>query len=256
MRYAWDQFDSYFGRERMGSWSPMAKAAMGGLARWDRTTSGRVTRYLAISQHVAKRIALYYNRSSVVVYPPVDTDFFRPASAMDVGTYFLVVSALVPYKRLEVAIGACRRLGAPLKIVGQGPELGRLKRDAGAGVEFLGSCSDEQIRALYRGARAVLLPGEEDFGIVPVEAQACGRPVVALARGGALETVLDGRTGVLVPEATPEAFAEGLERVASLDLDPAVIRDHARSFSRQRFLDEMSDRIEETLRVFRERQAS
>ncbi|HSC27265.1 MAG TPA: glycosyltransferase, partial [Vicinamibacterales bacterium] len=183
------------------------------------------------------RIRRYYNRGSVVVYPPVDTDFYRPADdrrAPD--PCFLAVSALVPYKRLDVAIEACRRVGAPLKIVGSGPELARLARRAGPEVEFLGWRADEEVRALYRSATAVVLPGVEDFGMVPVEAQACGCPVVALAEGGSLETVRDGETGVLVPEGSPEALADGLARARTLGFDRTAIRAHALQFSRDRFL--------------------
>jgi glycosyltransferase involved in cell wall biosynthesis len=170
------------------------------------------------------------------VYPPVDTEFYRPADnqrAVDLG--FLVVSALVPYKKIDVVIDACRRVGAPLRIVGEGPELPRLRRMAGPNVEFLGWRSDEEIRELYRRAAALLLPGVEDFGIVPVEAQACGCPVVAPAAGGATESVVDGETGMLVTEPSGPAFAEVLARVPALNLDPMRIRQHALRFSRDRF---------------------
>jgi glycosyltransferase involved in cell wall biosynthesis len=138
-------------------------------------------------------------------------------------------------------------VGLPLRIVGQGPELRRLQRLGGSGVELLGTRTDEEIRRLYRGARVAMLPGEEDFGIVPLEAQACGCPVVALARGGALETVVDGVTGVLVPEATIDAFMTGLRRAEAARFDPAAIRDHAARFGRDRFADEIRACIEETL---------
>ena len=235
MRYAWDQFDAYFGPDQVGAVaSGLLRPVLGGLARWDRATAGRVDRFLANSQYVAGRIGRYYNRRSTIVYPPVDTDFyttdFRTSSRS-----FLIVSALVPYKRLEVAIDACNRLSAPLKVVGTGPEEGRLRTMAGPGVQFLGWQSNEQIRALYRSSAATLLPGTEDFGIVPVESQACGTPVVALDEGGARETVVDGTTGVLVPEATPEAFADGLHRLMSTRFDPEAARANALRFSRQEF---------------------
>jgi glycosyltransferase involved in cell wall biosynthesis len=246
MRYAWDQFDAYFGPARLGVLSRAARRVMAAMARWDARTSGRVHRYVANSQYVAERIARYYNRRSAVVYPPVDTEFFQPTGPGP-GAGFLVVSALVPYKRLEVAIDACRLVGAPLRIVGTGPELARLQQVSGPDVAFLGAQTDEELRRLYGEARAVLLPGEEDFGIVPVEAQSCGRPVVALGRGGALETVVDGKTGVLVPEATPEAFADGLRRVARLGTDPRTIRAHALRFGRDRFAREMAAAVEDLM---------
>jgi glycosyltransferase involved in cell wall biosynthesis len=150
-----------------------------------------------------------------------------------------MVTALVPYKRADLAIEACRRARVPLRIVGDGPERPTLERIAGSGVEFLGTRSDEELRTLYRSAAAVLLPGEEDFGIVPVEAQACGRPVVALARGGALETIVDGVTGVLVADSTAQAFADGITRALSQDFDSATIRAHALRFGRSRFAREI-----------------
>jgi glycosyltransferase involved in cell wall biosynthesis len=240
MRYAWDQFDAYFGPERIGRMgSRLMRPIMARMANWDRETAGRVDRYVAISHYVAGRIARYYNREATVVYPPVDTRFFTPdGSAPE--RYALVVSALVPYKRVEIAIEACRRAAVPLKIVGDGPERASLARAAsGGGVTFLGRLTDDEVRELYRRASVVLLPGEEDFGIVPLEAQACGRPVVALGRGGALETVVPDSTGVLVDELTGAAFADAIARVLDRPFDGAAIRRHAERFGRERFGDEI-----------------
>ncbi len=247
MRYVWDQFDAYFGPARLGSVAsrvmrPVARA----LARWDAQTANRPDRYVAISQYVASRIRRYYNREAGVVYPPVDTAFFCPDSTAPDGTA-LIVSALVPYKRVDLAIEACRQAGVPLRIVGQGPEAARLRTVARSGVEFLGTLSDEEVRAAYRRSSVVLLPGEEDFGIVPLEAQACGRPVVALGRGGALETVIDGVTGVLVPDPSVDSLAEGMARALSGRFDAAVIRRHAERFGRERFVAQLTAVVEETL---------
>ena len=238
MRYAWDQFGAYFGPAQVGTGrSRLLRPVMAALARWDRATAGRVDSFVANSRYVAERIRRYYNRESTVVYPPVDTAFYRPDDdRLPSRSGFLVVSGLVPYKRLDVAIEACRRLGAPLTIVGTGPELGRLKALAGPDVTFLGWRSNEEIRELYRHATATLLPGVEDFGMVPVEAQACGCPVVALATGGAAETVVDGETGVLVFEATAEAFADGLSRASERAFASAPLREHALGFSREQFV--------------------
>ena len=240
MRYAWDQFGAYFGPDQVGAArSRLLRQVMAGLARWDAATARRVDRFLANSQYVAGRIRRYYNRGSTVVYPPVDTAFYslpEPAGHRQPDSSFLIVSALVPYKRLEVAIEACRQARVPLKIVGRGPEEARLRRLAGPDVDFLGWRADDEIRDLYRRAAAVLLPGTEDFGMVPVEAQACGTPVVALAAGGACETVVDGLTGVLVEDGSPDAFAAGLSRVRTLRRDPIAIRANAERFSRTRFL--------------------
>lgn len=235
MRYAWDQFEAYFGPARVGrARSAVLRRVMAWLARWDRATAGRVDRYVANSQYVAGRIGRYYNRVASVVYPPVDTDFFAPDAARP-RTHYLIVSALVPYKRVELAMDACRQLGRPLVIAGDGPDRARLQSRASDGVTFTGAVSNEAIRDLYRGAHAVLLPGEEDFGIVPVEAQACGTPVIALGRGGALETTLDGTTGILVDAPTPAAFAAGIARAERTGWDRAALRANAERFSAAAF---------------------
>ena len=250
MRYAWDQFDAYFGPDRLGRPASAAmRVLMNRLARWDQKTAVRANRYVAISHYVAGRIHRYYNREATVVYPPVDTDFFHPDSAVP-GRYALVVSALVPYKRLDLAIHACRIAGVPLKIVGEGPDRGRLERRARDNkheVEFLGRRSNDEVRELYRRAAVVMLPGEEDFGIVPLEAQACGRPVVAYARGGALETVVAEETGLLVEEAAPAAFADAVRRAIDRRFDSTAIRRHAERFGRARFAAEMDAIVRETL---------
>lgn len=248
MRYAWDQFDEYFGPTRVGATrSRLYRLFLNHLARWDASTAPRVDRYVANSRHVAGRIRRYYNRAATVVYPPVDTTYYCPNGSPQF-PYFLIVSALVPYKRIDLAIDACQIAQVPLKIAGVGPERERLEAHAGPDVDFLGACSDSQIRDLYRGAQALLLPGEEDFGIAPVESLACGRPVVGLARGGATETVQDGSTGVLVDDATPQAFAEGINRARSLRFDSSHIREQALRFSRVRFHDEMRRCVEDAVR--------
>jgi glycosyltransferase involved in cell wall biosynthesis len=248
MRYAWDQFDAYFGVERVGrTMNRLMRPAMAAMARWDRATEGRVHRYLAISQYVAQRIGLYYNRRSSIVYPPVETTFYTPESdgpTRDEG--FLVVSALVPYKRVELAIAAARLAGVSLTIVGDGPERASLEALGGPAVRFLGWCTNEEIRDLYRSSVATILPGEEDFGIVPLEAQACGRPVVALGRGGALETVVHGETGLLV-EPGEQALADGLRHAAARKWDSTRIRQQAERFSRDRFVHEIEHAIEDTM---------
>jgi glycosyltransferase involved in cell wall biosynthesis len=250
MRYAWDQFDSYFGPAAVGRLpSRLLRPVMARLARWDAATAGRVDRFLANSQYVAGRIGRYYNRRSTIVYPPVDTDYYRPARdqrSPSVPT-FLVVSALVPYKRVDIAVEACRRAGARLRIAGSGPEQARLERSAGPGVEFLGWQSDEEVRQLYRESTAVLMPGVEDFGMVPVEAQACGVPVVALDAGGARETVRHGETGLLVGEASAEAFAGALADAVSRPWDRDVLRANAQRFSRQRFLADFQAAVDEAI---------
>jgi glycosyltransferase involved in cell wall biosynthesis len=251
MRYAWDQFDAYFGPARLGTVpSAVMRRIMDRLARWDRETASRVHRYVTNSRYVAQRIRRYYNREASVVYPPVDTDFFQPAESLPDDSHCLVVSALVPYKRIEVAIEACHLARVPLRIVGQGPERPALERAAarfGGDVAFLGRLPDDGVRDEYRRASLVLMTGEEDFGIVPLEAQACGRPVVALARGGALESIVPDETGLLVDDDKPQPFADAIRRSLSTSFDRRAIRRHAERFSRQRFIDEMTAVVDDTL---------
>jgi glycosyltransferase involved in cell wall biosynthesis len=250
MRYAWDQFGAYFGPRQIGRVpSKLMRPVMAALARWDAATAGRVDRFVANSHYVAARIRRYYNRESLVVYPPVDTAFFRPGTDArpPAEATFLVVSALVPYKRIDVAIEACRRARVPLTIVGRGPEEARLEALGGPGVEFLGWRSDEEVRDLYQRATAVLLPGVEDFGLVPVEAQACGCPVIALGQGGACESVVDGMTGFLVEDGSADAFADAIARARAITFDRDAIRANAERFSRDRFLTHFRSAVADTL---------
>jgi glycosyltransferase involved in cell wall biosynthesis len=249
MRYAWDQFEAYFGPERLGAaGTALMRPVMARLAEWDRRTADRVDRYVAISHHVAGRIGRYYNREASVVYPPVDTTFFRPDETPSEG-FALVVSALVPYKRIDVAIEACANAKVPLLIVGDGPDRSNLEQAATGETRFLGRVPDEAIRDLYRRAAVVLLPGEEDFGIVPLEAQACGRPVVALGKGGALETVVDGETGLLAGEPGAAAFGDAVSRAMAHRFDRGAIRRHAERFGRERFGDEIEALVSDTMQA-------
>jgi len=247
MRYAWDQFDSYFGPDQVGpARSRLLRPVLARLARWDRDTAGRVDRYVANSHYVARRISRYYNRGSDVVHPPVDTEYYRPGPSVGPERFLLAVSALVPYKRLDVAIRAAAAAGLPLTIVGRGPEEARLRALAsasGGDVTFTGWLTDEQIRDLYRSCRAAVMPGVEDFGMVPVEAQACGRPVVALGEGGALDSIVNGLTGILVDDPSVGAFADAFRDAATRDFDAAAIRRHAESFGRTRFQQEFQHAV-------------
>jgi glycosyltransferase involved in cell wall biosynthesis len=243
MRYAWDQFDAYFGPAQVGIVrSRLLRPVLARLARWDAATADRVDRFVANSRYVAGRIRRYYNRESTVVYPPVDTDFYEPDPTCR-PEYFLVVSAMVPYKRLDLAIRACEAAGVPLKMVGRGPEEARLRAMSGPGVEFRGWVSDEDVRRLYQGCRAVIMPGVEDFGMVPVEAQACGRPVIAYAEGGAVESVVEGETGMLVGEQSVDAFADAIAAVSNRSFEAAAIRRHAEGFSTARFKQEFMNTL-------------
>src|SRR5437867_728430 len=166
---------------------------------WDRMTAGGVDHFIADCRHVQGRISRYYKREAEVIYPPVNTRFFTPLQNGNCAGFYLIVSALVPYKRLDLAVDAFNQLRRPLTIVGSGPDLDTLKKRAADNIRFKGFVSDEELRDLYRQCRSVVIPAREDFGLVSLEAQACGRPIVAYAAGGSLESVADGETGVLFP---------------------------------------------------------
>ena len=252
MRYVWDQFDAYFGPGRAGVVTRLAAHAVAPYLRsWDVRSTARAQGLVANSRFVEGRIRRFWNRETdAVVYPPVDTGRFVPA-AEGPDDYALMVSALVPYKRIELAVRAFSQLKRPLWIAGDGPELSRLRALAGDSVRFLGSVASEALPGLYARARFFVLPGEEDFGIAPVEAQAAGRPVLALGRGGALETVIDGETGAFFAEPTVESLIEGVAAIDRLQADPARIRAHAERFDVRRFGPELRsaiDRIRALLR--------
>jgi glycosyltransferase involved in cell wall biosynthesis len=212
MRYAWQGRDTY-----LESWSDrpvrrvLARRLLSRLRRWDRATALRVSHFVAISETVRRRIARCYRRDSRVIQPPVDVEFYTPAvDAEPRGEAYLVVSALVPYKRIDQAVAACSQSGRRLVVIGEGPERARLESMGGSSVKFLGWQPDEVIREHYRRCRALLFPGEEDFGIVPIEALACGMPVIALGRGGVAETV-DRKVGMTYGEPTTAGLTAAIE---------------------------------------------
>lgn len=241
MRYAWLFQEEYFGNNPIKK--ALLKPLLAHLRRWDQESSAQVDRFVAISRHVQARISTYYGRESDLVYPPVDTAYWTPAPTQpattgfgaELGVYDLVVSALVPYKRVDLAVQAYSRSGARLVIVGVGPEWRRLRALAGPNIYFTGWLANSDIRDLYRRARALIFPGEEDFGIVPLEAQACGCPVVALGRGGALETVVKDVSGVFFQEQSPEALLDALAAGARRQWDPLAIRAQAERFAPEHF---------------------
>jgi len=254
VRYAWDRFDDYFG-PRSGSKVPRAVAtrAMRSLRDFDVRSSERVDRFLANSGHVADRIRRYYGRPSEVIPPPVDTERFRIGAPTGDGDY-LMVGALVPYKRVDLAIEAFRGSGRRLRLVGDGPGRGRLERMAGPEVTFLGRLSEEALAGEYARCRALLMPGVEDAGIAPLEAMACGRPVIALNEGGVPEVIAPlekaaAPTGVLFDAATPEALTAALARfeAATERFDPGSIRQHALGYDRSVFRRRLEDALDRAI---------
>ncbi len=245
MRYAWMFHEEYFGH---GWRRRLANPLLAALRRWDVASNTRVDRFVTISRHVRDRIRRFYGRDADVVYPPINTAFFTPGPLPpDAGLYDLIVSALVPYKRIELALQAYGRLDFPLRVVGTGGEMPKLRRMAPPNVLWLGRCSDVALRELYRGCRFLIFPGEEDFGIVPVEAQACGRPVIAFGHGGVRESVVDGLTGLFFDEPFPEALVDAVRRAVPLSWNSSAIRAHAEQFSPQHFIDGIARAIEECL---------
>jgi glycosyltransferase involved in cell wall biosynthesis len=234
MRYAWHGRDTY-----LESWSDrpvrrlLARRLLSRLRRWDRATASRVSHFVAISETVRRRIARCYRRDSRVIQPPVDVEFYTPADdAKSRDMAYLVVSALVPYKRIDHAVAACSQSGRPLVVIGEGPERARLEAAAGSSVQFLGWQPDDVIRDHYRRCRALLFPGDEDFGIVPIEALACGTPVIALARGGVPETV-DHEVGLTYDEPTSAGLLAAIDDWESngCRFDPALARRRAEDLS-------------------------
>ena len=235
MRYIWGQYDEYFGKGRAGLLTRcVMRLFVGPLRRWDVATAAHPRHFVAISENVRTRIREIYGRQSDMIYPPVDTSLFTLADRDD--GYYLIVSALVPYKAVDLAIEAFNRSGDRLVIVGEGPDAPRLRKLAGPRVTFEGWQPERSLRDYYAGCRAVIFPGEEDFGIVPLEAMATGKPVLAFARGGALETVIDRdglRTGVLFDEQTVGSLLSGLERLKQTQFEPLRLRQHALTFDRE-----------------------
>jgi glycosyltransferase involved in cell wall biosynthesis len=260
MRYVWDQYDTYFDADsalipRLGM-----RLCRRYLQAWDLRSARRVDHFVANSDNVAGKVRKLYGRDATTIYPPVDLERFSadgtPAS------YYLVVSALVPYKRIDLAIDAFNEMGLPLKVVGDGPLRAKLQTRAGAKIEFLGLVDDRALAQLYASCRALVFPGEEDFGIVAVEAQASGRPVIAYGKGGVIESVhgLDAAsesvtgfshcpTGIFFREPTAASLMDALRRFEQNEkaFDAGAIRVHAAKFSRGQFKQRIADFIAEKL---------
>jgi len=256
MRYAWDRRADYFRSSTTLHKAPIATArnvVLDWMAQWDRTTSNRVTDFVAISKTIAQRIAKCYDRPSRIVYPPVDTQFYTP-SDLQREEFYLCVSALVPYKRIDLIIEACNRLNRQLIVIGEGPERQNLQRLAGPSVKLIGWQTNTAIRHYMRRARALLFAAHEDFGIVPVEAQACGTPVIVFGNGGATETVIQAEetnvgTGILFDQQSSGSISAAIQKLEKNPswLDPKLARKQAERFSAQRFERELVAHLEKVV---------
>ena len=224
---------------------PALRPLLGWMRRWDRAAAQRVTQFVAISTTVSDRIRRYYGRDAPVIHPPVDTQSFAPTT--EVEDYYLVVSRLIPYKRIDLAVQACTATGRSLVVIGEGRDMSRLRAMAGPSIRFLGRLSDAEVRRYMARCRAFIFPGEEDFGIAPVEAQAAGRPVVAFAGGGALDTVKDSETGVLFREPTAASLQGALDRADTHPFQTERLTTHAETFGREQFRSKMRQIVEQTM---------
>ncbi len=252
VRYAWDQEESYFGSST-GLLGTTRARLLARLRQWDRTTAGRVQHYIANSHFVAKRIGRYYGRSARVLAPPVDVERFTPADAgraspaEDARPFALSVAALAPYKKHDVAIAACEQLGLELRIVGAGPDEGRLRELAGPSTRLLGRVPEEELARLYREAAVFVQPGVEDFGIAAAEALACGTPVAARGRGGVRDIVVEGAHGFLAEAEGPEALAAAIDKTRNLRFNPLDLRSQAMRFAEPRFREEFVKLLQDLL---------
>ena len=248
MRYVWDMYDEYK-RER----GPLVKVFLamnkGHLRRWDVRTASRVHHFIANSHHVADRIKRHYERDSAVIHPPVDADFFTPGSGVE-DEYYLVVSALVPYKKVGLAVRAFSGTDRKLVVIGTGSDEQRVRRIDGANITFLGNVDDATLRAYYRGAKALIFPGEEDFGFTPLESMACGTPVIAYARGGALETAEHETTGFFFEKQSRQALRAAVDNFERMSFTVQTVRGRALEFSRPNFMNNIREFIEARFREF------
>ena len=245
MRYTWSAYHTYL-RSIEGSWKrKLAAFFMSYLRTWDFAAASRVDYFLANSETVAHRIAKYYRREAQVIFPPVTVSGFSVSQAID--DYFLMVGQLVPYKRFDLAIDVFSHLKYPLVVVGEGPEYSKFKKRSGDNIKFVGRLSDVELKRSLSRCRALVFPGEEDFGMVLVEAHACGRPVIALGRGGALETVVPEVNGLLFAQETEQSLTDALQRFVHIEstFQSELIRETAAPFDENRFIAEVTSFISE-----------
>lgn len=250
IRYYWSNYHEYIKNPRYGFLNPLVKLGMPYLINylrlWDRAAADRVDYFIANSDYIAGRIKKYYQRDSVTIYPPVNVSKFKPAKKIK--DYYFAFGRLIPYKKFDLIVEAFNDLGLPLKIAGDGPELKKLKKMAKKNIEFLGYVTDEQLATLYAEAKAFIFPTEEDFGITPIEAMASGRPVIAYGRGGTLETIKTGVTGIFFNEQTPQCLINTIRKFNPATFQPTKIRQHALKFDKTIFQKKIQAFIEQKYR--------
>lgn len=249
MRFAWDTFFSVTGTR--GIISKGLSLIISFLRIWDLSSSKRPDKYFTISRFVQKRITKYYHLDSEIIYPPVDTEYFKPDVHKRQEEFFLLVSRLKPYKRIEIAIEAFNILGLPLVIIGEGSHSGALKKKAKRNIQFLSNIDDKTLLSYYQRCRAFIFPAEEDFGIVPLEAQACGKPVIAYRGGGSLETVKEGVTGEFFYPQTSKAIVKTVRAFNADKYDSDMIRKHALQFSKNIFKETFRTKVEEFYNIYK-----
>ena len=248
-RYYWSDYHAYLNRLQFGILNPLVRKIMprtiSKMRIWDRLAAERVDHFVANSAYVAARIKKYYRKEATIIHPPCDTENLKPGG--QVQDYFLVVSRLIPYKRVDLIVAAFNQLGWPLKIAGTGPDEKSLKKLAKPNIEFLGQVSGKEKVKLYQECQALVFAAEEDFGIVPVEAMACGRPVIAYGKGGVTESVIDGKTGLFFAEQTIKSLLTTLQRFKQAQFDSGTIRKQAEKFSKERFKREILELVDRIL---------
>ena len=242
-RYLWST-SNYLQREGVGKLQRAILTPLLTLLRvWDQNAAMRVDRFVAISRAVQQRITKYYRADSMVIYPPISTERFQPSETRD---YYFIVSRLIPYKRIDLAVQAFTHLGLPLVIAGNGRDRAALEEVAGPNVRFLGRISDEALHTWMAGAKAFIFPGEEDFGITPLEAASAGVPVIAYAAGGALDTVIEEQTGTFFHTSDPRALVQAVQRFETMHFDKAIIRAHAKQFDENNFKQQIKEWVEQS----------
>jgi glycosyltransferase involved in cell wall biosynthesis len=258
VRYYWSGYHHYLQNPRFGVLNPIVKLLMpymtNYLRLWDRLAADRVDRFVAISQHVAKRIQKYYRREADIIFPPVTTSWLKKSDAS--GDYFLLVGRIIPYKRADIVVEAFNQLGLPLKIAGTGPDLESLRNKSASNIEFMGHVPDAGLKDLYEGCKALIFPQEEDFGIVPLEAMAAGKPVIAYRAGGALETIVEGETGIFFDRQDVESIKQAVRGFDAQRFRPDRCREQALKFDVDVFKAKFKGLVDEAWRDFQEQQKS